>query len=217
MRAEARDLSQLISKIFGHELMGNWNSGRNNRGAGRCESWHRIEITYLRKNGFMIPGRSSILSWTCRGEQTGSIGIRAFGDHAELRYRCNGENIVQHINYRHTPTNFGGWRQWFECPNCYRTCGTLYGGRRFYCRECWQLTYSSQYEQPFERARSQASKIRAKVGQKTSTPDQEPFPEKPKRMHWDTYYRLRARDSLLVRDYEDGFCQKAMALPGRRG
>ena len=27
--------------------MGGWNSGRNNRGAGRCESWHRLELPGL--------------------------------------------------------------------------------------------------------------------------------------------------------------------------
>jgi hypothetical protein len=30
--------------------MGGWNSGRNYRGAGRCESWHRVELGYLRKH-----------------------------------------------------------------------------------------------------------------------------------------------------------------------
>jgi hypothetical protein len=79
--------------------MGGWNSGRTNRGAGRCESWHRVELTYLRMHDFLRPGRRSTLSWYRGGERTGSIGFYAFEDHAELRYSCNGEDVVQRIDY----------------------------------------------------------------------------------------------------------------------
>jgi hypothetical protein len=194
--------------------MGGWNSGRNNRGAGRCESWHRVELPYLRKHNFLSPGRRSTLTWHRGSERTGSIGFCAFENHAELRYSCDGESVMQRINYRYTSTNFGSRRMWFACPNCHRACGVLYGGRRFYCRRCWRLTYASQYEDWWERARSRAEKIRAKLGQPgfidiDSTHD---FPEKPKWMRWRTYRRLRAKDSQLMRAYEDGFCQMAMAF-----
>ena len=199
--------------------MGGWNSGRNHRGAGRCEAWHRVELTYLRKNDFLRPGRRSTLLWHRGGERTGSIGFCAFEDHAELRYSCDGESVAQRIDYRYTPTNFGSRRMWFACPNCRRACGVLYGGRRFYCRQCWRLTYASQYEDWWERARSRAEKIRAKLGQPgfidiDSTHD---FPEKPKRMRWRTYRRLRAKDSQLMRAYEDGFCHIAAAFFRRYG
>jgi hypothetical protein len=199
--------------------MGGWNSGRNDRGAGRCESWHRVELAYLRDQDLLRPGRCSTLSWHRGGEQTGSIGFHAFERHAELRYSCDGETVVQRIRYRYTPTNFGGQRMWLECPNCYRACSVLYGGRRFYCRKCWRLTYASQYEVWWERARSQAEKIRTKLGQPgfidiDSTHD---FPDKPKRMRWHTYRRLRAKDTQLMRAYEDGFCSIAMAFLRRHG
>ena len=95
----------------------------------------------------------------------------------------------------------------------------LYGGKRFYCRECWQLTYASQYEARFERARSRAEKIRAKLGKPgfidvDSTHD---FPEKPKWMRRHTYRRLRAKDSELMRTYEDGFCLMAATFLRRYG
>ena len=199
--------------------MGGWNSGRNNRGAGRCESWHRLELPWLRKQGYLQPGRWSTITWSRGAERTGSIGFYAYADHAELRYSCNGEDVVQRITYRYTPTNFGARRMWFACPNCFRACGVLYGGRRFYCRECWRLTYASQYEALFERARSQAEKIRAKLGKPgfidvDCTHD---FPKKPKWMRWHTYRRLRAKDSELMRTYEDGFCLMAMSFLQRYG
>lgn len=93
----------------------------------------------------------------------------------------------------------------------------LYGGRRFYCRKCWRLTYASQYEAQWERARRQAEKIRAKLGQPGFIDDTDDFPEKPTRMRWRTYRRLRAKDRQLMRAYEDGFCSIAMAFLRRYG
>jgi hypothetical protein len=78
-----------------------------------------------------------------------------------------------------------------------------------------RLTYASQYDEPHERARTRASKIRARLGQKTGTPDQELFPEKPKWMRWPTYRRLRTKDSELCQRYEDGWLFGAMAILGR--
>jgi hypothetical protein len=81
--------------------MGGWNSGRNYRGAGRCESWHRVELAWLRKHDYLPIGARSTLSWHRGGEQTGSVGFHAFDGYAELRYSCNGEDVVQRINYRY--------------------------------------------------------------------------------------------------------------------
>jgi hypothetical protein len=79
------------------------------------------------------------------------------------------------------------------------------------------ITYTSQYEVWWERARSQAEKIRAKLGQPDFIDSADEFPEKPKLMRWQTYRRLRAKDSKLMRTYEDGFCSIAMAFLKRHG
>jgi len=85
--------------------------------------------------------------------------------------------------------------------------------------QCWRLTYVSQYEVRWERACSQAEKIRAKLGQPgfIDIDSTHEFPEKPKRMRWHTYRRLRANDSQLMRAYEDGFCSIAMAFRRHHG
>lgn len=187
--------------------MGGWNSGRNNRGAGRCEAWHRVELSWLRKHDYLRPGRSCRIWWHMRGEETGAIAYYAFEHHAELRYCCNGENVIQRISYRYTPTNFGGRRLHFECPRCNRSCDVLYGGRRFYCRKCWRLTYASQYDDWWERCRNRAEKIRTKLGKPGFiTPDEaEDFPDKPKWMRWRTYHPLEAEDDRLMAMYQGGF------------
>jgi len=75
---------------------------------------------------------------------------------------------------------------------CGRRVAILYaGGDLFACRHCYRLAYASQSEIPRNRNLSQAQKIRMRLGGSPSVFD--PFPEKPPRMHWRTYERLRAR------------------------
>ena len=63
-------------------------------------------------------------------------------------------------------------------------------GEVFACRHCHRLTYESQNETPFLRSVRRARKIRMRLGAGFSFA--EPFPEKPPRMHWRTYRRMRA-------------------------
>ena len=99
-----------------------------------------------------------------------------------------------------TPTacHFGGQRPWWVCTvysngrYCGRRAAVLYcAGELFACRRCYGLAYESQQETPMRRGVSQAQKIRMRLGGSVSL--FEPFPEKPIRMHWRTYLRLRAR------------------------
>ena len=43
-----------------------------------------------------------------------------------------------------TPCNYGGNRLWFECPQCRRRVGVLYGCKVFSCRYCKNLNYPAQ-------------------------------------------------------------------------
>jgi len=55
----------------------------------------------------------------------------------------------------------------------------------------------TQYEPPFARAAMRALKIGERIGGKGGI--DEPFPEKPKSMHWKTYERLEAEVNGLRR------------------
>jgi hypothetical protein len=57
-------------------------------------------------------------------------------------------------------------------------------GRYFLCRQCNQLPYASQYEQPWQRALRRANKLKQHLGIDV---DAEPFPDKPKGMWVRTY------------------------------
>jgi hypothetical protein len=90
-----------------------------------------------------------------------------------------------------TACNFGGERPWFVCPGdgCGRRVAIMYGpGRYFLCRRCYDLVYESQRENAMSRALRRAQNIRERLGGSANM--MQPFPEKPKDRHWQTYERL---------------------------
>ena len=127
------------------------------------------------------------------------------GDHRELpeqvvlSYRHQGgsfaagewEDIRESVSLEWTPCNFGGERPWFLCPGagCGRRVVVLYGpGRYFLCRHCYDLSYESRREDGTHRALRRAQRIRERLGGSANMT--EPFPDRPKGMHHDTYMRL---------------------------
>jgi hypothetical protein len=117
-------------------------------------------------------------------------------DRMVLSYRCRPsggewEDVDQVISFDRTPCNYGGHRTWFFCPRCWRRVAVLYGGGKYFwwCRHCYDLTYSSQQESRENRLMIKARKIRKRMGGGNSLIN--PFPDKPKYMHWKTYWRLR--------------------------
>ena len=132
----------------------------------------------------------------------GSIRVRTEGDAVIYRSRSCGttewKSIEQRVPITWTACHLGGQRPWFVCSvyrngrYCGRRAAVLYGaGELFACRRCYGLAYASQQETPMHRGISQAQKIRMELGGSANLC--EPFPEKPKRMHWRRYLRLRAR------------------------
>jgi hypothetical protein len=109
-------------------------------------------------------------------------------------YRADDRDPWQHLEYpvriEWTRCNYGGARAWFRCPSreCDRRVAILYLGSIFACRHCYQLAYSCQREPPHYRAINRAQAILEKLGGSGNMC--EPFPKKPKGMHWRTYARL---------------------------
>jgi hypothetical protein len=88
-------------------------------------------------------------------------------------------------------------RPWFRCEAyfsgryCGRRVGLLYSpGGVFACRHCYGLVYDCQKETPTQRWIRRGRKIRMRLGAGYSYA--EPFPPKPRGMHWKNYMRLRA-------------------------
>ncbi|MBP6963851.1 MAG: hypothetical protein KBC96_05530 [Armatimonadetes bacterium] len=156
-------------------------------------SYRAIDVNFLHRQGLLRAGRLFHLSWSRGGEPCGSIGGWAEPGLVMLDYRMrsddgDGEELRYAVRLTFTPCNFGGHRPWFKCPRCNRRVGKLFGGRMFVCRHCRGLAYDSQNESPWDRALSKCQNIRRKLGGTVSMADS--FPDKPKFMHWRTYWRL---------------------------
>ena len=176
--------------------MGGSGSGRQYRWDSKIttESQHRIDIRWLKKQGYLRPISFGSLSWSRRGEQTGSIGFRMEEDRMVLNYRHRPhggewESVEQEVFFDETPCRYGGFRTWFLCPQCWKRVALLYGaGKYFLCRHCCNLTYGSQHESPPFRLMRKARKIRARLGASKNLI--EPILFKPKNMHQKTFDRL---------------------------
>ncbi len=173
--------------------MGGSGSGnRSQSGRATCEGAKRIDIRYMAKRGFLSDGYYGRLSWNLGGEPVGNINFRTSRTHVELIYRTRayGEewtDVRETVLFGYSHQHFGGIRRWFICPKCRRRCAVLYGGALFRCRKCHGLVYQSTREDAGSRLFSRARKLRQWLGEDGGIDD--PWPEKPKGMHWKTYNR----------------------------
>jgi hypothetical protein len=102
------------------------------------------------------------------------------------------QDVTEVIPFVHLPCRFGGNRAFFICPgpqneiDCGRRVAKLFLSHRYFlCRHCNQLAYSSQFEQPWQRAVRKANKFKQRLGIDAGIA--EPLPEKPKGMWVRTY------------------------------
>lgn len=161
------------------------------------EGYRRLDVRRWQRDGLLKPGTRFSWGWWRENEQVASITVQTDQDRVtlEYRYRREGEewqDIKEPVPLTWTPCNYGGARPWFICPGatCGRRVAILYGvGRYFLCRHCYGLGYESQREDRADRLRNKAQAIRRKLGGSANL--NAPFPEKPKGMHWKTYWRLR--------------------------
>jgi len=176
--------------------MGGYGSGSHHYYTPRAtvESRLRLDVRRLHRAGLLAPSAAGSTSWYRNDQQTGAIGHAAKGEREgqatalELSYALNGEPVSQRVELEWTPCHYGGARPWFLCPLCSRRVALLYSGQRFACRHCHDLAYASTRQDETERGIVKAQKIRERLGGSPNLA--QPFPWKPKGMHWRTYYRL---------------------------
>ena len=194
--------------------MGGRGSGRQS-GLGlmvdKCHEFHAIDIAWLRRKRLLQTGHWSTLRWSRGGHETGNVRFECLAGGIRLVYRHRkggGEwqDVNEIVPLIETTTRFNGRRQWFRCLSCGKRCRILYGGSYFRCRRCHCLKYDTQYEPPFCRAATRALKIRERLGSAGGIDD--PFPAKPKRMHWRTYERLQRQEEQLQSAWAVGIMAK---------
>jgi hypothetical protein len=196
----------MISTKTGRKILmgglgsGDWYRFNKKTTTGEC---HSIDVRYLHREGLLKAGGWFSLRWSRGEHETGSIGgsveghLRLRPERVILRYRHRSgpggewEDAQEPVPLTWTACNFGGERPWFICPGagCGRRVAVLYGpGKYFLCRHCYDLRYESQREDKTQRALRRAQKIRKHLGGSANM--MEPFPEKPKGMHLETYMQL---------------------------
>ncbi len=179
--------------------MGGLGSGNRHRFGKKTttEECRSLDVRKLYREGLLKCGNLFSWGWFRADQEVASISALVYQDKVVLSYRHRsrlggeGEEVKEPVSLEWTACNFGGERPWFICPGaeCGRRVAILYGpGKYFLCRHCYDLRYESQREDKKDRASRRAKKIRQRLGGSANMMD--PFPERPKGMHHDTYMRL---------------------------
>ena len=201
--------------------MGGFGSGRYYHWSSRVttEECKRIDIRWLKQNGYMVTNTRGSLSWTSRGKPSGGIGYTMLKDKMVLNYKYQAndddwQSIEETIHFVLTRCNYGGTRQWFLCPGCGRRVAILYLWRGlFTCRKCAHVVYGSQQESELDRLARKAKKIRHKMDigdTELYDPDRlfDGTYWKPKNMHWKTFNRLKQAENRIRDRINDDFLAK---------
>jgi hypothetical protein len=106
-----------------------------------CENYLSLDLAWLRRRKMLTPGRRSSVVWSVGGNRVGEIMIVPLEDALLLVYRARSrgqawQDHKQMVPFTTTATALGGYRRWFECPQCARPCQVLLGNGRFLCRRC---------------------------------------------------------------------------------
>jgi hypothetical protein len=193
---------KLEAKTLGGLGSGSWYRFNTKTTVEEC---HSLDVRRLHREGLLKPDYRFSWSWSRGGRQIASVGGVVLGSSRSERVvllfghrsgpSAHWENVQQPVALEWTPCNFGGERPWFICSGvvngvrCGRRVAVLHAaGKWFMCRHCYDLGYESQREDKTHRALRRAQKIRERLGGSANMT--EPFPEKPKGMHWGTYERL---------------------------
>lgn len=161
------------------------------------ENTPRLSIRHLDKDGFLSAGRVHSLSWTQSGRLVRTVSFQYIWStppYLNLIFFCGNREIQQRVMLDRTACNYGNWRKWFLCQ-CGRRAAFLFDAdSAFVCRQCLGLSYAVQLEPARCRPLLKAQTIRVKLGGSANMTD--PFPEKPRYMHWRTYERLRRKSEI---------------------
>lgn len=172
--------------------MGGFNSGRQG-GKSTTNKMRSLDIRLLHCSGGLGPGELRTWSWTRSVSGVSRISMYAGDDAVTLAYQVtyqSGESrdYSYPVRIEWTPCNYGGRRAWWLCPDCGRRVAVLYGGQRYACRHCHDLTYKSTRTAPGSEFYARANKVRARLGWGGGVAS--PMGDRKKGMHTKTYLRL---------------------------
>ena len=187
--------------------MGGFGSGRRLQSMNTTNDYQQLDVRQLQRNGFLKPGRTFGWQWKSDNKIMATVNVHTEINKVKLSYkqRSNG-NEWKDVSYTvwldWTWCNYGDWRAWFLCPGCDRRVAILYGGATFACRHCYKLAYPCQRETALDRATRRANKIRRRLRWEEDIIN--PNGDKPKGMHWQTFWKLERQHNVFFRRSLDG-------------
>ena len=94
------------------------------------------------------------------------------------------------------PCHYGGYRYWFQCPQCQGRCAVLYRYSGLWqCRRCVGLRYKTQHVSRLDRLYRRIHRLRDQLQAGWNLT--EPIWQKPKRMHLRTFERLWQEEQVV--------------------
>jgi hypothetical protein len=129
-----------------------------------------------------------------------------------LKVQLRNQSMPQYYVVEWTRCYFGGWRPWIRC-SCGKRVAILYRGLGGYCcRDCvGHPRYACQTKSANNRRHFKACKTRLLLRGNASL--EQPFPKKPKGMHWRTYNRIRRATEALEQRLPRYFRRKVPDYP----
>lgn len=177
--------------------MGSCNSGWRRDAKSLVEDCRQIDINRFARDRY-LHGSSFTWCWySSKGEKRASITIRPQSDGIRLGYIFTRNGQKHDMDYivpvEYVPVGYGE-RPYFLCPVCGTRCLKLYlNSNYFTCRSCANINYESTRERYADRMMNRARNIRRRIGASMSMADSISPYDKPKRMRWYTFNRLKAQ------------------------
>ena len=200
--------------------MGGYGSGKQ-FGASCIEDHLAVDVRQWQREGLLMDGSNFNSTWSRAGKEIGNMGVRTENGQVILSYswqKNDGETgtLDYPVVLQTTFCHYGGVRYWFICPavGCGKRVAKLYLGQKYFaCRHCCRLVYKSQRETKSDRGYRGAGKIRNKLAWPPGIIN--PPGDKPKGMHWKTYYRLLAKHTNYSNDAYAGMLATMKKLDSR--
>ncbi len=187
-------------------------TGGSRYGAGRpayrptAESYRSLDIRKMVRTGCIKPRNWFGWQW-CNdaGVKVASVScaVNEYADQLTVNYgwwrydESERKEVKLTIWLTSTPCNYGGLRWWFSCPCCQRRAAVLFiMGGALRCVKCGLVSYASQRGDAMDRAWIKQRKLEAKLRENG---------QKPKRMRWKTFTRLREKISECERQKDSAF------------
>lgn len=183
-------------------------------GRGDYYRWNRktttaellsIRMADLKKHKCNIPEQQYSCYWSRNGERFASVSFTVTESSITFNYSTKTQDdkpldVSKTVPLTVTSCYFGGHRKWFLC-GCGRKVARIFIRRQHIaCRRCFNAVYPSQNEDVIMRQWGRINKLEAKLKDDR---------QRPKGMHWKTYFMLQNELHKAYMKKEEVFCIEA--------